>query len=91
MPFNASGRAMTMGNPVGFVRLVAIEESGVLVGAQIVGPDASELVAELCFAIEQGTILDAIAETIHIHPTLTEAVMEAAENAAEKAIHTSNK
>lgn len=91
MPFNASGRAMTMGDPAGFVRLVAIKESAVLIGAQIVGPDASELVAELCFAIEQRVTLDAIAETIHIHPTLTEAVMEAAENAAGKAIHTSNR
>jgi dihydrolipoamide dehydrogenase len=90
MPFSASGRAMTMSDPTGFVRIVAIKESGVLVGAQIVGPDASEIISELSFAIEQGTTLDDIAETIHIHPTLTEAVMEAAENAMGQAIHTTN-
>ncbi|GAA0475153.1 dihydrolipoyl dehydrogenase (plasmid) [Halococcus dombrowskii] len=90
MPFSASGRAMTMGDPTGFVRIVAIKESGVLIGAQIVGPDASKIIAELSFAIEQGATLDDIAETIHIHPTLTEAVMEAAENAMGQAIHTTN-
>lgn len=90
MPFSASGRAMTMGDPTGFVRIVAIKESGVLIGAQIVGPDASEIITELSFAIEQGATLDDIAETIHIHPTLTEAVMEAAENAMGQAIHTTN-
>jgi dihydrolipoamide dehydrogenase len=90
MPFSASGRALTLGDPTGFVRIVAIEESRVLIGAQIVGPDASELVAELGFAIERGATLEEIAETIHVHPTLTEAVMEAAENAMGRAIHTSN-
>ena len=90
MPFSASGRAMTMGDTTGFVRIVAIKESGVLIGAQIVGPDASELISELSFAIEQGATLEDIAETIHIHPTLTEVVMEAAENAMGQAIHTTN-
>lgn len=90
MPFGASGRAKTMDDPVGFVRIVAIEESGVVVGAQIVGPEASELIAELSFAIEQGATLTDIAETIHVHPTLSEAVMEAAENAMGRAIHTRN-
>lgn len=90
MPFSASGRAMTLGDPTGFVRIVTIKESGVLIGAQIVGPDASELIAELGFAIKQGATVDDIAETIHVHPTLTEAVMEAAENAMGQAIHTRN-
>lgn len=90
MPFNASGRAITLGDPTGFVRVVAIKESRVLIGAQIVGPDASELIAELGFAIERGATLDDVAETIHVHPTLTEAVMEAAENAVGRAIHTTN-
>lgn len=90
MPFTASGRAKTMDDPIGFVRIVAIEESGVVVGAQIVGPEASELIAELSFAIKQGATVADIAETVHVHPTLSEAVMEAAENAMEQAIHTTN-
>lgn len=90
MPFNASGRALTLGDTSGFVRVVAVKESGVLIGAQIVGPDALELIAKLGFTIEQGATLTDLTEVIHIHPTLTEAVMEAAENALDQAIHTKN-
>lgn len=90
MPFNASGRAKTMDEPRGFVRIVAIKESSVIIGAQIVGPEASELIAELSFAIKQRATLTDVAETIHVHPTLSEAVTEAAENAMERAIHTRN-
>jgi len=89
MPFNASGRAMTTGETKGFVRIVASSDGGLL-GAQIVGPEASELVAELAFAIKHRATLSDIAETIHVHPTLAEAVMEAAENALGQAIHTTN-
>jgi len=90
-PFNASGRALTTGHADGFVRVVADEPSGFLLGAQIVGPEASELVAELGFAIEMGATLEDVASTIHTHPTLSEAVMEAAENALGHAIHTLNR
>jgi dihydrolipoamide dehydrogenase len=90
MPFDASGRAMTLGETDGFVRIVASSDGGALLGAQIVGPDASELVAELTFAIKHRASLTDIAETIHVHPTLSEAVMEAAENAMGQAIHTTN-
>lgn len=89
MPFNASGRAMTLGDTEGFVRLVATSDGGLL-GAQIVGPEASELVAELTFAVKHRHSLEDIARTIHVHPTLSETVMEAAENALGQAIHTSN-
>ena len=90
MPFNASGRAMTTGETEGFARVVASSDGGLL-GAQIVGPEASELVAELAFAIKHRASLSDIAETIHVHPTLSEAVMEAAENALGRAIHTANR
>jgi len=91
MPFNASGRAMTTGHTEGFVRLVADDETGFVLGAQIVGPEASELIAEAALAIEMGATLEDVAATVHTHPTLAEAVMEAAENARGQAIHTLNR
>jgi len=90
-PFRASGRALTTGESDGFVRVVADEESGFLLGAQIVGPEASELIAELGLAIEMGATLEDVAATVHTHPTLAEAVMEACENALGHAIHTLNR
>ena len=90
-PFNASGRAMTTGHTDGFVRIVADEESGFVLGGQIVGPEASELVAEVALAIEMGATLEDLAATVHTHPTLAESVMEAAENAMGQAIHTLNR
>ncbi|MCG1004550.1 MULTISPECIES: dihydrolipoyl dehydrogenase [Halobacterium] len=90
-PFRASGRSLTTGNDDGFVRVVADEDSGFLLGAQIVGPEASELVAELGLAIEMGATLEDVASTIHTHPTLSEATMEAAEHALGHAIHTLNR
>jgi dihydrolipoamide dehydrogenase len=90
-PFNASGRALTTGHAEGFVRVVADEPSGFLLGAQIVGPEASELIAELSLAIEMGATLEDVAATVHTHPTLAESVMEATENALGHAIHTLNR
>jgi dihydrolipoamide dehydrogenase len=90
MPFNASGRALTTGETEGFVRVVASAD-GFLLGAQIVGPDASELIAEPTLAIEMGARLEDVAATVHTHPTLSEAVMEAVENALGQAIHTLNR
>jgi dihydrolipoamide dehydrogenase len=91
MPFRASGRAMTTGHTEGFVRIVAEEETGFVLGGQIVGHEASELVAEVGLAIELGATLEDVAATIHTHPTLAEAVKEAAENALGRAIHTLNR
>ncbi|MCO8242500.1 MULTISPECIES: dihydrolipoyl dehydrogenase [unclassified Haladaptatus] len=90
-PFQASGRALTTGHSDGFVRIIADEPSGFVLGAQIVGPEASELIAELGMAIEMGATLEDLAATIHTHPTLSEAVMECAENALGHAIHTLNR
>ncbi|MDF9747835.1 dihydrolipoyl dehydrogenase [Natrinema salsiterrestre] len=90
-PFNASGRALTLTETEGFVRVVAEEDTGRLLGAQIVGPEASELIGELGLAVETGLTLEDVAATIHMHPTLSEAVMEACENALGQAIHTLNR
>jgi dihydrolipoamide dehydrogenase len=89
MPLRASGRALTLDRTDGFVRVVAAGDGAVL-GAQIVGPEAAELVAELTLAIRQGATLADLAETVHVHPTLTEAVAEAADAALGRAIHTAN-
>ncbi|OYR54465.1 dihydrolipoyl dehydrogenase [Halorubrum halodurans] len=91
MPFRASGRALTTGHSDGFVRIVADADEGFVLGAQIVGPEASELIAEVGLAIELGATLEDVAATVHTHPTLSEAVMEAAENAQGQAIHTLNR
>jgi dihydrolipoamide dehydrogenase len=91
MPFRASGRALTTGHTDGFVKLIADEETGFVLGGKIVGPKASELIAEVTLAIELGATLEDIASTVHTHPTLAEAVMEAAENAEGQAIHTLNR
>ena len=90
MPFDASGRALTANEREGFVRVVADERSHGLLGAQVVGPEASELVAELAFAVTQRATLEDLAETVHVHPTLAETTMEAAEQALGRAIHTTN-
>lgn len=91
MPMRASGRALTLGETDGFVRVVANGSSGAVLGAQLVCPDASELAAELALAIETEATLEDIATTVHTHPTLTEAVMEAAANARGEAVHTLNR
>ncbi|AUX08061.1 dihydrolipoamide dehydrogenase [Halalkaliarchaeum desulfuricum] len=91
MPFRASGRALTADHTDGFVRIVADEETGLVLGGQIVGPEASELIAEVSLAVEMGATLEDVGSTIHTHPTLAEAVMEAAENAQGQAIHTLNR
>ncbi|MEY7849393.1 dihydrolipoyl dehydrogenase [Natrarchaeobius sp. A-rgal3] len=90
-PFRASGRALTTGESDGFVKIVADEDQGYVLGASIVGPEASELIAELGLAIELGATLEDVASTVHAHPTLSESVMEAAENALGHAIHTLNR
>ncbi len=89
-PFRTNGRALTFDEPDGFVRIVADDEDGSILGAQIVGADASELISELTLAMELGGTLEDIYETTHVHPTLSEAVMEAAANAHGRAIHVLN-
>ncbi|WP_225332866.1 dihydrolipoyl dehydrogenase [Halomicrobium urmianum] len=88
MPMRASGRAMTLDERDGFVRVVADAETEFLLGAQVVAPEASELIAELALAVEMGATLEDVAGTIHTHPTLSEAVREAVLDATGDAVHT---
>jgi dihydrolipoamide dehydrogenase len=90
-PLRASGRALTLGETDGFVRIVADGESGIVLGGQVVAPEASELIAEIGLAVETGATVADVADTIHTHPTLSESVMEAAKNALGRAIHTLNR
>lgn len=82
--YSINGRALALRASEGFVKIVAIKETELIIGAQIVGAEASNLIAELALAIEMGATLEDIALTIHAHPTLGEIVMEAAEAAIVK-------
>ena len=77
-PYSANGRARTMGESAGFVKFIADAETDELIGAHIIGPNASELVAEVVLAFEYRATAEDIARTIHAHPTLAEATREAA-------------
>ncbi|HJV45004.1 MAG TPA: dihydrolipoyl dehydrogenase [Bacillota bacterium] len=90
-PYAANGRALSMNAAEGFVKIIGDKETGLVLGAQIVGPEASNLIAEVGLAIEMGSTLEDISLTIHAHPTLGEMVMEAAEGALGHAIHQVNK
>jgi len=86
-PFAANGRALTMMAGDGFVKLVADKKTNLLLGVHIVGPEASNLISEAVLAIEMGATVEDIALTIHPHPTLGEAMMEAAETTLGHPIH----
>ncbi len=76
--FAAVGRALTMGESDGLVKLVADKRTGVLLGAQLCGPEVSELIGELTLAVEMGALAEDVALTPHYHPTLSEGILEAA-------------
>lgn len=86
-PLGGNGRAISMDETDGFIRLVTTQEGDILVGAQIAGPGASDLVAELALAIEAGMNAEDISLTIHPHPTISEGIMDAAEAARGLPIH----
>ncbi|GCF94391.1 dihydrolipoyl dehydrogenase [Enterococcus florum] len=86
-PMQANGRALSLNATEGFVRLVFEEETELLLGAQIVGVNASDLIAEITLAIESFLTIEDIALTIHGHPTLSEMVMDATEVGLGLPIH----
>jgi dihydrolipoamide dehydrogenase len=90
-PLAASGRALTLGAPEGLVKAVGDEETDLLLGVFIVGPQAGELIAEATLALEMGATLTDLALTVHAHPTLSEGLMEAAEAFHKRAIHILNR
>lgn len=86
-PLGGNGRALSLNATEGFVRLVATKEDNVIVGGQIVGTAASDMIAEIGLAIESGMNAEDIALTIHAHPTLAEVTMDAAEAILGLPIH----
>jgi dihydrolipoamide dehydrogenase len=86
-PFAALGRAVIDGASAGFVKLVYDRASGMITGAHIAGPRATDLIAEYALAIEMGATLDDLALTSHAHPTFAEGAFEAAELALGHAVH----
>jgi dihydrolipoamide dehydrogenase len=86
-PFSANGRARTYGETSGFVKLIADAQTDELLGAHLIGPQVSELVAELVLAFEYRATAEDVGITIHGHPTLSEAVKEAALGALGRTIH----
>lgn len=86
-PFQANGRALGLNKTDGFVKVVARKEDGLVLGAQVAGNGASDIISELGLAVETGMTLEDIALTIHAHPTLGEIPMEAAEVALGRPIH----
>jgi dihydrolipoyl dehydrogenase len=90
-PFVASARALTLGQSEGFAKVLADPATGRLLGAHIIGPRATDLIAEATLAIQNGLTLEQLDLTIHAHPTLPEALMEAALAAQGRAIHITNR
>lgn len=86
-PFKASGRAHAMGSIEGLVKILVHDQTDVILGVHILGPNASELISEAVLAMEYNATAEDIALTMHAHPTLSEAVHEAALAAGKRAIH----
>jgi dihydrolipoyl dehydrogenase len=87
-PFQANGRAMTLENDAGFVRVVARADNHLLLGIQGVGAGIAELSASFSLALEMCARLEDVAQTVHAHPTQSEALLESALRALGHAIHT---
>jgi len=86
-PFQANGKALGMSDYAGFVKILVDDKYGEILGAHMIGPEVSELLPELTLAQQNELTISEIARNIHAHPTLSESLMEAAENAEGKAIH----
>ncbi|WP_457632455.1 dihydrolipoyl dehydrogenase [Oceanithermus desulfurans] len=90
-PFSASGRALTLQQTEGVIKVLADAENDLLLGVHILGPGASDLIAEATLALEMAATAGDLALTVHPHPTLAENLMEAAENLHGQAIHILNR
>jgi dihydrolipoamide dehydrogenase len=86
-PFGASGKALALGEAQGYTKVLSDAASGRVVGGVVAGPHASDLVHELALAVEARLDVDVLAQMIHAHPTLAEAVMEAAEAVEGMSVH----
>jgi dihydrolipoamide dehydrogenase len=90
-PFAALGRAMTALETEGFIKIVADGKTHEVLGLHVVGPSATDLIAEAGLALEMGACLEDLSLTVHAHPTLAEGIMEAAKAALGEAIHVLNR
>jgi dihydrolipoamide dehydrogenase len=86
-PFAAIGKAMILGETMGFVKIVSEARYDEVLGVHIIGPKATELIAEACLGMKLETTVEEIAHTVHAHPTLSETMMEAAHAVYDEAIH----
>lgn len=86
-PFSASGKARILGEEEGFVKIVSEAKYDEILGVHIIGPHATELIAEACVAMQLESTADELGRTMHAHPTVSEAVMEAAEGVHGMTIH----
>src|SRR5690606_3833994 len=86
-PFGASGRALSINEAEGWVKVVADKKTDKVLGVHMIGPEVTELIAEATLALELGATAEDLAMTIHAHPTLPEAIMEAAEAVHGMAVH----
>ena len=82
-----NGRAITMNATKGFIRILSDKATRIVIGAQIAGPGASDLISEFALAIENGLTTEDISMTVHPHPTLGEAIMDTSELADGVPIH----
>jgi dihydrolipoamide dehydrogenase len=90
-PLAALGRAAAMNATDGVVKVVTDVKSDVILGVGIAAANANDLIAEVCLALEMGALAEDVALTVHVHPTLSEAVMEAAKASRGEAIHILNR
>jgi dihydrolipoamide dehydrogenase len=86
-PFSSSGKAYISGETEGFIKIVTNSETGEILGAQMIGPRASDLVHEVAVAMKGEILVDDLVSTVHSHPTFSEAVLEAAEDCFGIATH----
>jgi dihydrolipoamide dehydrogenase len=86
-PFSANGRARALGSTDGFVKMLVDAKTDRILGVHILGPSAGEMIAELCLAMEFGASAEDVGRTCHAHPTLNEAIKEAALAVEGRALH----
>lgn len=85
--FKALGKALAINENVGLVKIVSEKKYGEILGAHIIGPHASDLIHEVCVSIKLESTIEELMSTIHAHPSLSEAVMEAAQDVKGESVH----
>ncbi|MHC1770334.1 MAG: hypothetical protein AB9907_01130 [Flexilinea sp.] len=86
-PFAANGKCLSMGENSGFAKILIDKGTGRILGAHMIGIDVPELLPELTLAENNGLDIHSVIDNIHVHPTLSEVILEAAEDTAGISIH----